>query len=73
MVRLLARRFKILEKIRIEAQGGQEEEDMAKDPTAGMTRERWPAPCWKVRLVSARRACILLVQNGKMFVCLRTV
>lgn len=49
LIRLLHRRFEILEKIRVEARG-QEEEDLAKNPTAVMTRTegRWRAPWWKV-------------------------
>lgn len=48
LVGLLSKRFEILERIRLEAEGGQEEENIARDPDAVMSRERWPAPCWKV-------------------------
>ncbi|CAN0116278.1 unnamed protein product [Scytosiphon promiscuus] len=51
LVNLLRERFSIIEKIRVEAEGGQEEEDIAKDPNAVMSRERWPAPCWKRALM----------------------
>lgn len=50
LVGLLGKRFEILERIRVEAEGGQEEEDIARDPLAVMSRERWPAPWWKVSL-----------------------
>lgn len=49
LMRKLARRFDILQRIRVEAEGGKEEEEIAKDPNAVMSREQWPAPCWKVR------------------------
>lgn len=48
LIHLLTERFAIVEKIRVEAQGGKEEEDIALDPNAVMSRERWPASCWKV-------------------------
>lgn len=51
LISLLRKRFGIIERIRVEAEGGQEEEDIAKDPLAVMSRDRWPAPCWKVRLL----------------------
>ncbi|CAM9544582.1 unnamed protein product [Ectocarpus sp. 12 AP-2014] len=47
LIGLLRERFGIIERIRVEAEGGQEEEDIAKDPLAVMSRDRWPAPCWK--------------------------
>lgn len=52
LVHLLRERFKILERIRVEAEGGQEEEDIAKDPNAIMSREQWPVSCWKVVVFS---------------------
>lgn len=48
LMRLLSERFAIVEKIRYQA-AGKEEENIAKDPNAVMSRERWPAPWYKVR------------------------
>lgn len=52
LMRLLSERFAIVEKIRYEA-AGKEEEDIAKDSTAVMSRERWPAPWYKRLLMKA--------------------
>lgn len=59
LVELLKERFTIMQKIRVEAEGGQEEEDIAKDPNAVMSRERWPASCWKVSISSWKLAFAL--------------
>lgn len=48
LVNLLKKRFAIIEKIRVEAQGGEEEEEIAMDPNQVMSRDRWPASCFKV-------------------------
>lgn len=56
LMRLLKCRFDILDKIRWEAKG-QEEEDLARDPTAVMVRtpDKWHASRWKVRASAWRR------------------
>lgn len=65
LVGLLAKRFEILGRIRVEAEGGQEEEDLARDPNAIMSRESWPAPCWKVS--SLRRSVCRVVFRLRRF------
>ena len=65
LVGLLSKRFEILERIRVEAEGGQEEEDIARDPHAVMSRESWPAPCWKVS--SLRRSVCRVVLRLRRF------
>lgn len=47
-MRVLAERFSLIEKIRYEA-ASREEEDMARDPSAIMTRDQYPVSCWQVR------------------------
>ncbi|CAN0385464.1 unnamed protein product [Pylaiella littoralis] len=66
LLRLLTERFAVVEKIRVEAEGGQEEEDVAMDPNAVMSRERWPAPCWKLGLMKLGVATDIVYWHEKL-------